>query len=79
MNLQDKLQEQIEQALIGMLSDEQLVELDEKLDNGATDEEVEAFFLAAGADANKAMTDAMKAFREAFLALSMEEITGKAE
>lgn len=79
MNLQDKLQEQIEQALIGMLSDEQLAELDEKLDNGATDEEVEAFFLATGADANKAMTDAMKAFREAFLALPMAEITGKAE
>lgn len=78
MSLQDKLEEQIERALIEMLSDERLVELDKKLDEGATDEEVEAFFLASGADANQVMTDAMKAFREAFMNLPMEQITGGA-
>lgn len=77
MSLQDKLEEQIEQALVGMLSDEQLMELDRKLDEGATDEEVEAFFLNSGADANVAMTDAMKAFREAFMGMPMEQITGE--
>lgn len=78
MSLQDKLEEQIERALIEMLSDEQLIELDKKLDEGVTDEEVEAFFLESGADANQAMTDTMKAFREAFLSLPMEQITGGA-
>lgn len=79
MSLQDKLQEQIERALIGTLSDEQLLELDKKLKADASDEEIEAFFLADGLNAEQAMTDAMKAFREEFLALPMEEMAGKAE
>lgn len=77
MNLQDKLEEQIERALVEMLSDEQLIELDKRLDEGMTDEEVEAFFLEAGVDAEQAMADAMKAFREAFMNLPMEQITGR--
>ena len=76
LNLQDKLEEQIERALIEMLSDEQLVELDRRLDEGMTEEEVEAYFLGAGTDANQVMADAMKAFRDAFMSLPMEQFTG---
>ncbi len=77
MNLQEKLQEQIERALVEMLSDEQLLELDRRLDEGITDEEIETFFLTSGADTDKVMTDAMKAFREAFLDMPIEQITGE--
>ena len=78
MNLQDKLEEQIERALIEMLSDEELIELDKKLNEGVTDEEIEAFFLGTGADADKIITDTMEAFRVAFLDLPMEQIVGGA-
>lgn len=70
MRLQEKLQEQVEQALVRMLTDEQLEELDRKLDAGASDEEIETFFAESGADAEKAMTDAMAAFREAYMNMS---------
>lgn len=65
--LKEKLEEQVEESMIRMLPDEKLVELDEKLDAGMTDEEMEAFFEQSGVNFEAAAEQAMVAFRNAFM------------
>lgn len=65
--LETKLEEQIEQAMIRALPDEKLTELEGMLDREASDEEIEAFFEGAGVDFQGAVEQTMAAFREAFL------------
>lgn len=65
--LEMKLQEQIEQAMIRALSDEMLVELDGMLEREASDEEIEMFFDESGVDFAEVVEQTMLAFREAFL------------
>lgn len=66
-NLRVKVEEQIEQAMLRALSDAQLLELEKLVDNGASDEELDAFFESSGADFTKAAEQAMVEFRNAFL------------
>lgn len=65
--LEMKLQEQIEQAMIRALSDEMLVELDCMLEREASDEEIETFFDESGVDFAEVVEQTMLVFREAFL------------
>lgn len=66
-NLCAKLEEQVEQAMLRALSDEQLVELEKLVDSGASDEELDEFFDNSGVDFTKAAEQAMSEFRKAFL------------
>lgn len=65
--LETKLEEQIEQAMIRMLPDEKLVKLEGMLDNNASDEEIEGFFDESGVNFEEAAQQTMAAFRAAFL------------
>ncbi len=66
-NLRVKVEEQIEQAMLRALSDAQLLELEKLVDDGVSDEELDAFFENSGADFTKAAEQAMAEFRKAFL------------
>lgn len=66
-SLREKLQEQIEQAMLRMLSDEQLVELEQMLDAGVSDDDLERFFDEAGVDFSRAAAQAMTEFRKAYM------------
>ena len=66
-NLRIKVEEQIEQAMLRALSDAQLMELEKMVDNGVSDEELDAFFENSGADFTKAAEQAMVEVRNAFL------------
>lgn len=70
--LEAKLEEQIEQAMIRMLPDEKLVELEGILDRGAGDDEIEKVFDEAGVDFQAVAEQTMAAFRAAFLANGTE-------
>lgn len=65
--LEMKLEEQIEQAMIRALPDEKLVELEGMLDREASDDEIEAFFDGAGVNFEEVAQQTMAAFRAAFL------------
>lgn len=73
-SLTEKLEEQIEQAVIRTLSDEQLADLDRKLEAGMNDDELEEFFAVAGIDADTEIATAMSAFRDAFMAMPATEL-----
>lgn len=68
-SLSEKLEEQIEQAMIKMLSDEQLVQLETMLDSNVSDEALEKFFDESGVDFSQAAAQAMTEFRKAYMEL----------
>ena len=70
--LEAKLEEQIEQAMIRMLPDEKLVELEGMLDREASDEEIEQFFDGSGVNFEQVAQQTMAAFRSAFSARGAE-------
>lgn len=72
--LEVKLEEQIEQAMIRTLPDEKLTELEGMLDRDVSDEEVEKFFDESGVDFAKVAGQAMAAFRTAFLNSGTEAV-----
>lgn len=53
----------VESALIDALSDEQLIELNELLDNNAADDELDAFFASAGVDFGRVAGEALVSYR----------------
>ncbi len=70
--LEAKLEEQIEQAMIRMLPDEKLVELEGMLGREASDEEIEQFFDGSGVNFEQVAQQTMAAFRSAFLGSGAE-------
>ena len=70
--LESKLEEQIEQAMIRMLPDEKLVELEGMLDREASDEEIEQFFDGSGVNFEQVAQQTMAAFRSALLGRGAE-------
>lgn len=73
-DLQTKVEEQIEQAMLRALSDAQLVELEKLVDGGASDEDLGAFFENSGVDFAQAAEQAMSEFRQEFLSNVAEEV-----
>lgn len=66
--LREKLDEQIDQAAIRMLSNLELLQFEQLVeDENTTPSQVEAFFDNAGVDYGVAAEQAMLAFRDAFL------------
>lgn len=72
-NLQQKVEEQIEQAMLAALPDEKLLELEGLMDNEASDEELDKFFANCGVDFTQAAEQAMVEFRKAFLSSTAGE------
>lgn len=65
--LLSELSTQIEMAFLRSMSDEDLVQLNEMLDNGASDEEINTLLDAAITDYEGVAAKTMKAFRVGFL------------
>ena len=57
--LQERVIERTEEAMLKTLPDEKLIELERKLDEGMSDDDLEKFFLNAGVDYNPAVEQAM--------------------
>lgn len=75
--LKYQLEERIERAIVMALPDQQLVELDQLLEEDASDEEVIELFENSGVDFEMAVNREMKAFREAYLRGEIEvDISG---
>lgn len=66
-NLRQKAEEQIEQAMLAALPDKKLLELEQLVDAGASDDALDDFFANCGVDFTKAAEQAMVEFRKAFL------------
>lgn len=66
-NLRQKAEEQIEQAMLAALPDKKLLELEQLVDAGASDDVLDNFFANCGVDFTKAAEQAMVEFRKAFL------------
>lgn len=66
-SLREKVEEQVEQAMLGALTDAQLLELERLMDAEASDEELDKFFDNSGADFDGAAEEALVEFRKAFL------------
>lgn len=71
--LKAKLDEQVDQAMLRALSDEQLDELEKLIDDGASDEQIDDFFNRTNVDFTAAVQETMVEFRKAFLASGDEE------
>lgn len=65
--LMQELDTQIERAYIMAMSDEQLIQMNEMLDTGASDEEIGELFETSGVDYEAVTVQAMQAFRNNFL------------
>lgn len=65
--LKYQLDERIERATVMALPDQDLVELDQLLEENASDDEVLGLFENAGVDFQAAITREMEAFRTAYL------------
>lgn len=73
--LAKELDTEIQSAMLDALSLEQLEELDRRLDDGMTDEELELFFeYSEGVDFQKVIKDAMERFRDAYLGKKSEDV-----
>ncbi len=62
----------ISQAIVMALPDEKAIELDQKIDAGMPDDEVESFFMNSGIDFEAVTGAAMKHFRMAYLGAGVE-------
>lgn len=65
--LREQLNVKIEQAMLSALSDEELLKLNKMLDEGASDEEVEALFNGSEADFAGAVEQALTELRTEYL------------
>lgn len=65
--LMRELDTQIERAYIMAMSDEQLIQMNEMLDTGASDEEIGELFETSGVDYEAVTVQTMQAFRNNFL------------
>lgn len=65
--LMKELDSQIERACVAAMSDEQLIQMNEMLDTGASDEEIGELFETSGVDFEAVTAQAMQAFRNNFL------------
>lgn len=77
--LVQQLNETIERAVIGALSDVQLVEFDRMLDADVDDQEIEDFFDRSGVDFEKAANEALMKYRAEYLGVEAENREGKTE
>ena len=75
--LRQKLDERVEREMIRALSDDQLDELDRRLDDGMTDDEMEEFLENTGVDFGAAARKAMIEFRAEYLGETPEEALQK--
>ena len=75
--LRQKLDERVEREMIRALSDDQLDELDRRLDDGMTDDEMEEFLENTGVDFGAAARKAMVEFRAEYLGETPEEALQK--
>lgn len=65
--LMQELNSEIERAYIMAMSDEQLIQMNEMLDTGASDEEIGELFETSGVNYEEVTVKAMQAFRNNFL------------
>lgn len=65
--LMQELNSEIERAYIMAMSDEQLIQMNEMLDTGASDEEISELFETSGVNYEEVTVKAMQAFRNNFL------------
>ncbi len=65
--LREQLNVKIEQAMLSALSDEEMMKLNTMLDEGASDEEIEALFNESGADFAGAVEHALTEMRNNYL------------
>ena len=75
--LRQKLDERVEREMIRALSDDQLDELERRLDDGMTDDEMEEFLENTGVDFGAAARKAMIEFRAEYLGETPEEALQK--
>jgi hypothetical protein len=65
--LREQLNVKIEQAMLSALSDEEMIKLNEMLDDGASDDEIEALFNESDADFARAVERALTEMRTDYL------------
>lgn len=65
--LMQELNSEIERAYIMAMSDEQLIQMNEMLDTGASDEEIGELFETSGVNYEEVTVKVMQAFRNNFL------------
>lgn len=65
--LRERVDAQIEQAMLTALSDDQLIELNRMLDEGASDDEIEDLFNNSGADFAGAVEKTLTMIRDDYL------------
>lgn len=65
--LQERVVEKTEEAMLKALPDEKLIELERKLDEGMSDDDLGKFFLNAGVDYQPAVQQAMQELKTEFL------------
>ena len=70
--LSAQLEEQIDQAMVNALTDEQAMALEQLLDNEATDDDIEQFFEESGIDGEAIVLNTMNMYRDAFMAMNWE-------
>ena len=75
--LRQKLDDRVEREMMRVLSDDQLDELERRLDDGMDDDELEEFLGNTGADFGAAARKAMIEFRAEYLGETPEEAERK--
>ena len=71
--LLEKLEDAINRKLVAALPEDAAKKVEEALDNGASDEEVEGIINESGIDVETITEEAMTAFREKYLALEEDK------
>lgn len=65
--LEQELNARVDESIVDALSDEQLMYLDQQLDAGMSDEDLESFFANSGIDFSTVVQNEVGAFRAAYL------------
>lgn len=76
-NLQVQLDAKIDEAVLKALPKDKLLELSQKVDGKASEEEIDDFFKSAGVNFEKVALETMVKFREEYLGSGEDTGTGK--
>lgn len=68
--LKERLDGMVDEEMIAAVPDDKIIELDERMREGMTAEQVEAFLLEAGADFDQAAIAALDRLRDEYLGLN---------